>query len=93
MAKAEEKKESKIESIESIDTNDYKELYNKLRSIIATSKDGYVSALYKTKDLIEQKKEELRLLEIRKYKFEGAIEAGDHFLISVLPNNNKRLGE
>lgn len=72
------------------DTNDYQDLFSKLRNSMTTSRDGYKTSLAQVKDAIEQKKEELRILEIRKNKLEGAIEATDISLVAVLPNNNKR---
>lgn len=83
--------EIKDEAVE-VDTNDYKELFAKLRNTINTSKDTYKQSLSQTKDLIVQKEEELRILKIRQHKFEGAIEASDGFLSAVLPSNNKKLG-
>lgn len=87
---AKEKKESK--QVEVVDANNYKELYGNLRNVISSTRDSYKASLAQTKDVIEQKKEELRLLEIRKNKLEGAIEAHDNLLASALPSNNKRTG-
>jgi len=86
-----EKKESK--QVEVVDTNNYKELYGNLRNVISATRDSYKLSLAQTKDVIEQKKEELRLLEIRKHKLEGAIEAHDNLLASALPSNSKKAGQ
>lgn len=86
-----ENTEIKINEVieESSDTNNYKELFGKLRSAISSSKDSYRNSLAQTKELILQKEDELNLLRIRQHKLEGAIEASDGFLLAVLPNNNK----
>lgn len=78
--------------VEPVDTNDYKDLYGKLRNVVSTSKDSYKASLSQTKDAIAQREEELRLLKIRQHKLEGAIEASEGFLTAVLPNNNNRQG-
>ncbi len=81
-----EKKESK-------DTNDYKELFGKLRQAITTSRDGYNLSLSQTRDLIEKREEEVRLLKIRKDRLLGAIETSEAYLKAVLPSNNKIHGK
>lgn len=90
-----EKTEEKtvIAAPENVDANDYKELFAKLRTTIGASKDSYKSSLIQTKEMIIQKEDELNLLRIRQHKLEGAIEASDGFLSSVLPNNNKLLSK
>lgn len=72
------------------DTNDYKDLYSKLRNTVNVSRDSYKAALTQTKDAITQREDELKILKIRQHKLEGAIEAADSFLTAVLPDNNKK---
>ena len=81
-----EKKEAK-------DTNDYKELFGKLRQSITTSRDDYQKSLSQTRDLIETKEEEVKLLKIRKDRLLGAIETSEAYLKVVLPSNNKIHGK
>ena len=76
--------------LETTDTNDYRELYGKLRDVINSSKENYKNSLAQAKDLIIVKEEEVRILKIRQHKLEGAIEASDGFLTAALPNNNKK---
>ncbi len=81
-----EKKEAK-------DTNDYKELFGKLRQSITTSRDDYQKSLSQTRDLIDKKEEEVKLLKIRKDRLLGAIETSEAYLKVVLPSNNKIHGK
>lgn len=81
------------EQVETQDTNDYKQLYGDFRNAINVARDMYKTHLSNTKDLIQVKEEELRILKIRLHKLEGAIEASDGYLSSVLPNNNKKNGD
>lgn len=83
-----EKKEVKVK-----DKNDYKELFGKLRQAITTSRDGYNLSLSQTRDLIEKREEEVRLLKIRKDRLLGAIETSESYLKAVLPSNNKIHGK
>lgn len=78
---------------EVVDTNDYKELYGKLRNTISSLRDVYKTQLAQTKDLIEIREEELKSLIIRKNKLEGAIESTEGLVNSILPNNNKKHGD
>lgn len=72
------------------DTNNYKELFGTLRNSISSARDTYKAQLVQVKETIEQKKEELKLLEIKRYKLEGACEVSDSYLTVVLPSNNKK---
>ena len=78
---------------ETKDKNDYKELFGKLRQAITTSRDEYQISLSQTRELIEKREEELRLLNIRKERLIGAIEANELSLKVVLPSNNKTHGK
>ena len=80
----------KIENVTKEDTNDYKELYGKLRTQISTGLNSYKKNLTETKDLIESVKNQLMILETKKGRLEGAIESSDLLLKSVLPSNNKK---
>jgi hypothetical protein len=84
--------ESKAKVVDVVDQNDYKDLYGKLRNTISSSRDSYKASLSQTKEAIEQREEELRILKIRQHKLEGAIEVSESLLTAVLPNNNKTQG-
>jgi hypothetical protein len=66
------------------------EMYGKLRNEINLSRDKYKLSLQQTKDAIEQRTQELELLNTRKQRLEGAIEASEYFLKAVLPSNNPK---
>lgn len=77
--------------------NDYKKLYGDLRNYINDSREKYKSNLSQVKEQLEQvqlqresldKQEELLI--VKKRKLEGAVEASDILLKSVLPSNNKK---
>ena len=82
--------ELKIDTLKKEDTNDYKELYGKLRNQINSSRDSYRTNLINTKDTIESFRTQLEILTTKKAKLEGAIEASDALLKSFLPSNNKK---
>lgn len=86
--------ELKIETVKTKpkDTNDYKELFGKLRTSMTTARDNYSISLAQVKIQIETKEEEIRILKIRARKLEGAIEANNISLVAVLPSNNKLNG-
>jgi len=88
--KTQEMLEKESKEIMKEDTNDYKELFGKLRNVINESRDNYRVQLSQVKDSIEVKKEELKILEIKQRKLEGAVEVSDAYLTSVLPSNNKK---
>ena len=82
--------ELKIDTLKKEDTNDYKELYGKLRNQINAARDSYKTNLINTKDAIESFQTQLDILKQKKGKLEGAIEASDAMLKASLPSNNKK---
>lgn len=63
------------------------EMYGKLRNEILKAKENYTISLQQTKDVIEQRTQELDVLKMRKLKLEGAIESCEILLKSALPPN------
>lgn len=54
-----------------------------LKTNITTSKDSFKKQLADVKDAIETREEELKVLNIKKHKLAGAIEASDLYLKST----------
>jgi hypothetical protein len=66
------------------------ELYGKLRNEITKNREDFRGQVRQIKDAIEIKTQELDLLNTKKLKLEGAIEAADIFLKLALPSNNPK---
>jgi ribosome-binding ATPase YchF (GTP1/OBG family) len=82
----EEKKETKPEPAKDVEV-DYKERYGTLRNQINATKEAFRRQISEVKDLIEKRKEEMEILEIKLHKMEGAVEASDLYLKEALPSN------
>jgi len=72
------------------ETNDFRELYGKLRNEISKAKETYRTMSTQTDEAINVRVRELEILKIRKVKLEGAIEATEELLKTALPSNNKQ---
>lgn len=66
-----------------------KDLYGELRNAINLGRDDFRKQLATVKEAIAARQQELELLEIKKSKLEGAIEASEIYLKAVLPSGNK----
>lgn len=66
-----------------------RDLYGELNRSINENRGRFREQLAQVKDHIETRKNELDLLQIKKSKLEGAIEASDMFLKAVLPSTKK----
>jgi len=67
-----------------------RDLFSELRNKINERRAGFREALRQVKDQIEITEQNLKILEIKKNKLQGAIEGNDQSLKDVLPSNNKK---
>jgi hypothetical protein len=64
------------------------ELYGKLCTEINAGRDDFKKQLQQVREAISVRTQEIENLKIKSLKLEGAIEASEIYLKSVLPSNN-----
>ena len=78
------------EKINVQNTKNGQDLYGELRNKITNDRAKFREQLREIKDKIEKNNRDSELLATLRDKLEGAIEASDAFLRSVLPTNNSK---